>query len=63
MISIQRDTKIQIDCVDEKITAAYAYGNAEDAVDKLIQIRQQLVIESVINKLKDDLLAFYQTIS
>ena len=38
MISIQRDTKIQIDCVDEKITAAYAYGNAEDAVDKLINI-------------------------
>lgn len=42
MISIERDTKIQIDGVDAKLNAAYAYGNAEaavNAVDKLLNIK------------------------
>jgi len=41
MISIERDTKIQIDGVDAKLNAAYAYGNSEaavNAVDKLLNI-------------------------
>lgn len=42
MISIERDTKIQIDGVDAKLNAAYAYGNSEaavHAVDKLLNIK------------------------
>lgn len=42
MISIERDTKIQIDGVDAKLNAAYAYGNSEaavNAVDKLLNIK------------------------
>lgn len=42
MISIERDTKIQINGVDAKLNAAYAYGNAEaavNAVDKLLNIK------------------------
>lgn len=41
LISIERDTKIQIDGVDDKLNAAYAYGNSEaavNAVDKLLNI-------------------------
>ncbi|WP_324249862.1 hypothetical protein [Weissella cibaria] len=43
---------MQIDCIDEKITAAYAYGNAEDAVDKLINIKLDGYLLVNINCLK-----------
>ena len=41
MVSIERDTKIQIDGVDAKLNAAYAYGDADSAmsaVEKLLDI-------------------------
>lgn len=42
MVSIERDTKIQIDGVDAKLNAAYAYGDADSAmsaVEKLLDIK------------------------
>ncbi|MCT8394951.1 LCP family protein [Weissella soli] len=38
MISLQRDTRIQIDGTDAKLNAAYALGNASQAVDTVNQL-------------------------
>lgn len=38
MVSLQRDTRIQIDGVDAKLNAAYALGDAKQAVDEVEQL-------------------------
>ena len=38
MVSLQRDTRIQIDDVDAKLNAAYALGDAKQAVDEVEQL-------------------------
>lgn len=38
MVSLQRDTRIQIDGVDAKLNAAYALGDAKQAVDEVDQL-------------------------